>query len=81
MRLSSSSSKSEETTHPFPLLFGVAAGALSYQGGRQEQALRAVVRWSPGVALGLGVSLPVGDTASGFGAGAAGYSASAASDG
>lgn len=118
----------EETTHPLPLLFGVAAGALSYQGGRQEQALGAVVRWvatpwlsfsatptmarvrepsavtsgtlqtssglvdlpldatlshgfhapwSPGVALGLGVSLPVGDTATGFGAGAAGYSASA----
>jgi hypothetical protein len=118
----------DEAAHQFPVLFGVAAGALSYQGGRQEQALGAVVRWvatpwlslsatptmarvrepsavsvgtlqtssgmvdlpldatlsygfhapwSPGVALGLGVSLPVGDTATGFGAGAAGYSASA----
>jgi hypothetical protein len=118
----------DATTHEMPLLFGVAGGALSYQGGRQEQALGAVVRWvatpwlslsttptmarvrepsavapgtlqsssgmvdlpidatlshgfhapwSPGVALGLGVSLPLGDTATGFGAGAAGYSASA----
>jgi hypothetical protein len=118
----------DEATHPFPLLFGVAGGALSYEGGRQEQALGAVVRWvaapwlslsatptmarvrepaavaggtlqtssglvdlpldatlshgfhapwSPGIALGLGVSLPVGDTATGFGAGSAGYSASA----
>jgi hypothetical protein len=118
----------DEATHQSPLLFGVAGGALSYEGGRQEQALGAVVRWvatpwlslsatptmarvrepsavsagtlqtssglvdlpldatlshgfhapwSPGVALGLGVSLPVGDTATGFGAGAAGYSASA----
>jgi len=116
-------------THQFPLLFGVAGGALSYEGGRQEQALGAVVRWvatpwlslaatptmtrvrepssvtagalqtssgpvdlpidatlsygfhapwSPGVALGIGVSLPVGDTATGFGAGRAGYSGSAA---
>ena len=32
--------------------------------------------WSPGVALALGVSLPLGDTASGFGAGKAGYSTS-----
>lgn len=118
----------DEATHQLPLLFGVAAGALSYQGGREEQALGAVVRWvatpwlslsttptmarvrepspvaagtlqtssgvvdlpldatlshgfnapwSPGVALGLGVSLPLGDTATGFGAGATGYSASA----
>ena len=110
------------------LEFGVAGGALSYEGGRQEQALGAVLRWvttpwlsfsatptavhvrepsatavssvvgttgvvdlpldatlshefkapwSPGVAFGLGVSLPLGDTASGFGAGKAGYSASA----
>ena len=115
-----------EAPHELPLLFGVAGGALSYQGGREEQALGVVVRWvatpwlslaatptmarvhepaattgalqtssglmdlpldltlshaihapwSPGVALGFGVSLPVGDTASGFGAGAAGYSVS-----
>jgi hypothetical protein len=32
--------------------------------------------WSPGVAVALGVSLPLGDTATGFGAGKAGYSAS-----
>jgi hypothetical protein len=116
-----------DTPHSVPLEFGVAGGALSYQGGRQEQAVGAVLRWvttpwlsfsatptavhvrepsatlpgsfegttgvvdlpvdatlahdfdapwNPGVALGLGVSLPVGDTASGFGAGRAGYSAS-----
>src|SRR5215218_7017378 len=113
---------------PFPLQFGVAGGALSYEGGRQEQALGAVLRWvarpwlslsatptavhvrepsalvagsvqgqtglvdlpldatlehgfqapwSPGVAFALGVSLPLGDTATGFGAGKVGYSASA----
>jgi hypothetical protein len=113
---------------PFPLQVGVAGGALSYEGGRQEQALGMVVRWattpwlalsatptmvhvrqpsaltvgafdgqsgvvdlpldatiehgfnapwSPGVAFALGVSLPLGDTASGFGAGKVGYSASA----
>src|SRR5215213_2584920 len=112
----------------FPLQFGVAGGALSYEGGRQEQALGAVLRWvatpwlslsatpttvhvkepsaltagtfvgrtgivdlpldatvehgfkapwSPGVAFALGVSLPLGDTATGFGAGKVGYSASA----
>jgi len=33
--------------------------------------------WSPGVALALGASLPLGDSASGFGAGRVGYSASA----
>ena len=118
---------SEEATHKAPLEFGVAGGALSYEGGRQEQALGAVLRWittpwlslsatptavhvrepsalavgsfertsgivdlpvdatlshgfsapwSPGVALALGVSLPLGDTATGFGAGKTGYSAS-----
>src|SRR5215212_9817653 len=102
---------------PFPVQFGVAGGALSYEGGRQEQALGAVLRWvarpwlslsatptavhvrepsalvagsvqgrtglvdlpldatlehgfkapwSPGVAFALGVSLPLGDTATGF---------------
>lgn len=30
---------------PFPLQFGVAGGALSYEGGRSEQTLGAVVRW------------------------------------
>src|SRR3954469_937313 len=123
-----SAATSEETTHKAPLEFGVAGGALSYEGGRQEQAIGAVLRWvttpwlsfsatpttvhvrepsttgvggfsattgmvdlpldatlshefkapwSPGVALELGMSLPVGDTASGFGAGKAGYSAGA----
>ncbi|HEX7978230.1 MAG TPA: hypothetical protein VF461_06485 [Gemmatimonadaceae bacterium] len=123
-----SSATSEETAHRTPLEFGMAGGALSYEGGRQEQAIGAVLRWvttpwlsfsatptavhvrqpsatvvgtvvgttgivdlpmdatlshdfkapwSPGVALALGVSLPVGDTASGFGAGKMGYSASA----
>jgi hypothetical protein len=118
----------EEEAKPFPLQVGVAGGALSYEGGRQEQALGAVVRWaarpwlslsatptavhvkepsaltagtfdgrsgivdlpldatlehgfqapwSPGVAFALGVSLPLGDTATGFGAGKVGYSASA----
>lgn len=117
----------DEEVRPFPLQFGVAGGALSYEGGRQEQALGAVVRWvalpwlsfsatptmvhvrepsatvgtfqgrtgmvdlpldatvehsfdvpwNPGIALALGASLPVGDTASGFGAGKAGYSAGA----
>src|SRR5215208_3574608 len=113
---------------PFPVQFGVAGGALSYEGGRQEQALGAVLRWvakpwlslsatptavhvkepsalvagdvqgqtglvdlpleatlehafkapwSPGVAFALGVSLPLGDTVTGFGAGKVGYSASA----
>jgi hypothetical protein len=118
----------EEEAKPFPLQVGVAGGALSYEGGRQEQALGAVLRWvttpwlsfsatptavhvkepsaltvgayqghsgivdlpldatlehgfkapwSPGVAFALGVSLPLGDTATGFGAGKVGYSASA----
>jgi hypothetical protein len=122
-----STKSSEDTARQTPLEFGVAGGALSYEGGRQEQALGAVLRWvttpwlslsatptavhvrqpsatlvgsvegttgivdlpvdatlahdfkapwSPGVALALGVSLPVGDTASGFGAGKTGYSAS-----
>lgn len=120
--------RESEEAKPFPVQVGVAGGALSYEGGRQEQALGAVVRWSatpwlalsatptavhvrepsalavgayqghsgvvdlpldatvehgfsapwsPGVALALGVSLPLGDTASGFGAGKVGYSASA----
>ena len=120
--------KEEEAAQPIPFQFGVAGGALSYEGGRQEQALGAVVRWaatpwlsfsttptavrvrepsalaqgsfvgrsgivdlpvdatlqhafkapwSPGVALALGASLPLGDTATGFGAGKTGYSASA----
>ena len=114
--------------HELPLLFGVAGGTISYEGGRQEQALGVVVRWvatpwlslaatptmsrvrepaavagtlqtssglvdlpldltlshgfhapwSPGVAMGFGVSLPVGDSATGFGSGAVGYSASGA---
>src|SRR5690349_15891239 len=118
----------EEATHEAPVEFGVAGGALSYDGGRQEQAIGAVLRWvttpwlsfsatptavhvrepsttgvggfsattgmvdlpldatlshefkapwSPGVALEFGISLPLGDTASGFGAGKAGYSAGA----
>jgi hypothetical protein len=122
-----STSNGEEATRQTPLEFGVAGGALSYEGGRQEQALGAVLRWvttpwlsfsatptavhvrepsqtavgsvqgttgivdlpmdatlshdfkapwSPGVALALGVSLPLGDTATGFGAGKTGYSAS-----
>lgn len=108
-------------------LFGLAGGALSYDGGREEQALGAVLRWvpvrwlslsatptsararetavgtlpattrsgltdipveatlshgfggvvwSPSVAASLGVTLPVGDTASGLGAGEVGYAAS-----
>lgn len=123
-----SAAAGEEATHPAPFQYGVAGGALSYEGGRQEQAVGAVLRWvttpwlslsatptavhvrqpsvtavggydartgmvdlpldatishefkapwSPGVALEFGVSLPVGDTASGFGAGKAGYSAGA----
>src|SRR5207237_6387739 len=39
------SAREAEGTHTLPLLFGVAGGALSYQGGRQEQALGVVVRW------------------------------------
>lgn len=116
----------EEASGATPITVGVAGGALSYQGGREEQAFGAVVRWSPapwfsvdatptmvrvhepsaiagvlqtssglvdlpldatvshgfhapwspGVALALGVSLPVGDTAKGFGQGAVGYSMS-----
>jgi len=124
----SAAAAGEEATHPAPFQYGVAGGALSYEGGRQEQAVGAVLRWvttpwlslsatptavhvrqpsatavggydartgavdlpldatlshefkapwSPGVALEFGVSLPVGDTASGFGAGKAGYSAGA----
>ncbi|MFL5617011.1 MAG: hypothetical protein ACJ79A_01295 [Gemmatimonadaceae bacterium] len=123
-----SAPQAEEEAKPFPLQVGVAGGALSYEGGRQEQALGAVVRWAatpwlalsatptavhvkepsalavgtfegrsgivdlpldatvehgfqapwnPGVAFALGVSLPLGDTATGFGAGKVGYSASA----
>jgi hypothetical protein len=117
----------EEASGATPITVGVAGGALSYQGGREEQALGAVLRWSPapwfsldatptmvrvhepsaitgvlqtssglvdlpldatishgfkapwspGVALALGVSLPMGDTAKGFGQGAVGYSMSA----
>jgi hypothetical protein len=118
----------EDEVKPFALQVGVAGGALSYEGGRQEQAVGAVVRWaatpwlalsatptmvhvrepsaltvgafdgrsgvvdlpldatiehafpgrwSPGIAFALGVSVPLGDTASGFGAGKFGYSASA----
>src|SRR5215207_3867855 len=118
----------EDEVKPASLQFGLAGGALSYEGGRQEQALGAVLRWvalpglslsatptavhvkepsalvadsyqgqtglvdlpieatlehgfrvpwSPGVALALGMSLPVGDTATGFGAGKVGYSAGA----
>jgi hypothetical protein len=116
----------EEEAKPFPFQIGVAAGALSYEGGREEQALGAVARWvatpwlslsatptmvhvkepsltggafaarsgivdlpleatlqhgfkgpwSPGLAFALGVSLPLGDSATGFGAGRVGYSAS-----
>ena len=117
----------EEEVKPLPLQVGVAAGALSYEGGREERALGAVARWvatpwlslsatptmvhvkepsalaggafegrsgivdlpleatlqhafkgawSPGVAFALGVSLPLGDSATGFGAGRVGYSAS-----
>ena len=40
-----SAATSEETAHHAPLEFGVAGGALSYEGGRQEQALGAVLRW------------------------------------
>ena len=120
--------REEDEAKPSPLQVGVAGGALSYEGGRQEQALGAVVRWaaaswlavsatptavhvrepsalatgtfdgrsgvvdlpldatvehtfqapwSPGLAFALGVSLPIGDTATGFGAGRVGYSASA----
>jgi hypothetical protein len=120
--------KEADAAKPLPFQFGVAGGALSYEGGRQEQALGAVLRWittpwlsfaatptavrvrepstlaagtyqgrtglvdlpldvtlqhgfkapwSPGVAFALGASLPLGDSASGFGAGRVGYSASA----
>ena len=111
------------------LRFGVAIGALQYDGGRSEQSVGAVVRWAPvrffslsasptiarqqmngptsggitstasrtgltdlpitatlshvlrgvhtPVLIGsLGMTVPVGDTAGGFGAGAAGYSVS-----
>src|SRR4051794_34692645 len=34
-----------DAPHESPLLFGVAGGAISYGGGRQEQALGVVVRW------------------------------------
>jgi hypothetical protein len=119
--------RDEEDAKPFPFQVGVAAGALSYEGGREEQALGAVARWvatpwlsfsatptmvhvkkpstltaggfdgrsgvvdlpldatiehgfkgpwSPGIAVALGMSLPVGDSATGFGAGRVGYSAS-----
>lgn len=117
----------DEEPQPFPLQVGVAAGALSYEGGREEQALGAVARWvatpwlsfsatptmvhvkepstlsvgafdgrsgivdlpleatlqhgfkgpgSPSLAFALGVSLPLGDSATGFGAGRVGYSTS-----
>ncbi|CAN5900928.1 hypothetical protein BH11GEM1_BH11GEM1_29720 [soil metagenome] len=107
--------------------FGVATGALQYDGGRSEQTVGAVVRWAPArffslsasptvthqrvvgatsgavatsssgltdipvtatlshvlrgaytpVVVGsLGMTVPVGDTTGGFGAGAAGYSVS-----
>lgn len=106
--------------------YGVASGALSYDGGRSEQALGAVLRWvpvswlalsatptisrihepststlpavsasgftdlpleatathafhaamSPTLSGAFGITLPTGDTASGFGAGTTGYSIS-----
>jgi len=125
---SSPAAKDDAGESAAPLTFGVAGGALSYQGGREEQALGAVLRWSampwiafeatptmirvrepsatalgtmqttsgiadlpveatlshafhlplhPSAAIGFGVSLPLGDTATGFGAGAMGYSGSA----
>ena len=40
-----SASSGEERTHKTPFEFGVAGGALSYEGGRQEQAVGAVMRW------------------------------------
>jgi hypothetical protein len=58
------------------------AGTLQTSSGMVDLPLDAMLThgfhapWSPGVALGLGVSLPLGDTASGFGAGAVGYSVS-----
>src|SRR5215212_2225459 len=35
----------DEAPHGPPFEFGVAGGALSYEGGRQEQAIGAVLRW------------------------------------
>jgi hypothetical protein len=126
-RQATAAAKEDEAPRELPFLFGVAGGALSYEGGRQEQSVGAVVRWvaapwlsisatptmsrvrdvtvstagpvqpvsgmvdlpidatlshafkapwSPGVAATLGVSLPTGDTARGFGMGEVGYSAS-----
>ncbi len=126
-KVQQSSSDDDEGDGGSPFQFGLAGGALSYDGGRSEQALGAVLRWlpvrwfslsttptsvraqqvatsslsatsrsgltdvpveatlsrgfagvpwSPSVAGSLGVTLPVGDTASGLGAGEAGYSAS-----
>ena len=117
----------EEGSAGHRFLFGLAGGALTYDGGRDEQALGAVFRWvptpwfslsttptsvrareiatstlpatsrsgltdipveatiahgfggvtwSPSLAASLGVTLPVGDTASGLGSGEVGYSVS-----
>src|SRR5215213_1413324 len=41
-----SSQEDEVAAKPFPLQVGLAGGALSYEGGRREQALGAVVRWA-----------------------------------
>ena len=43
----------EEASGATPITVGVAGGALSYQGGREEQALGAVVRWAPAAWLSL----------------------------
>src|SRR6476660_7727948 len=40
------SAGASEDAHQAPLEFGVAGGALSYEGGRQEQAFGAVLRWA-----------------------------------
>jgi hypothetical protein len=120
--------ESDDEGVPLGLQYGVATGALAYQGGRSEQALGGVFRWaplrwfsigatptavrvhepalsplvpamsrsglvdlpieatlshafqasfSPTLSGGLGVTLPVGDTAGGFGSGKVGYALSA----
>ena len=125
--VSHSTGEDDDDTGGHPFLFGLAGGALSYDAGRDERALGAIVRWvpsnwfslsatptsvrareaatgtlpatsrsgltdlpveatlsrgfagvawSPSVAGSLGVTLPVGDTASGLGSGEVGYSAS-----
>jgi hypothetical protein len=119
---------SDDEGVPLGMQYGVATGALAYQGGRSEQAIGGVVRWaplrwfsigatptavrvhepapstlvpamsrsglvdlpieatlshafqtsfSPTLSGGFGVTLPVGDTAGGFGSGRVGYAASA----